>query len=323
MIHEVDYLKIAQEVLLTEAIELQDAAGRLDQNFAKSIDLILHTIGKLIVIGVGKSGIVGTKIAATMASTGTPSFFIHPTDAMHGDLGMLSGNDTILAISYSGESTELIEILPHIRRREIKIIALSSNAESSLGILSDAHICIKVSKEACPLGAAPTSSTTLTMAIGDALAVVLMKKRGFLKEDFALFHPGGSLGRQLFVKVKDIMRTSFLPIVSHETLLKDAIVTMSEGRLGSVIIEKNGKLEAVLSDGDLRRALMRDDFSINNTAYSYATKNPKTINNQDMLAVDLLRLIETAKIQLTVVLDFDNNIVGVVHLHDLVEAGIK
>jgi arabinose-5-phosphate isomerase len=323
MAQEIDYLSVAREVLVTEAFELQDSAGKLDDCFIQAIDLILSTTGKLIVIGVGKSGIVGTKIAATMASTGTPSFFIHPTDAMHGDLGMISANDTVMAISYSGESSELVEILPHIKRRAVKIIGLSANAYSTLGSLSDAHICIRVSKEACPLGAAPTSSTTLTMAIGDALAVVLMKRRGFQKEDFALFHPGGSLGRRLFIKVKDIMRTSSLPIVSHETLLKDAIITMSEGRLGSVLIEKNGKLEAVLSDGDLRRALMKKDFSIDNQAYDYATKNPKTINNQDMLAVDLLRSIEAAKIQLTIVLNSDDKIAGVVHLHDLVEAGIK
>jgi arabinose-5-phosphate isomerase len=323
MAQEIDYLGIAREVLLTEAFELQDSASKLDDCFIQAVQLILETTGKLIVIGVGKSGIVGTKIAATLASTGTPSFFIHPTDAMHGDLGMVSAGDTILAISYSGESAELIDILPHIKRRAVKIIGLSADTSSSLGSMSDVHICIKVSREACPLGAAPTSSTTLTMAIGDALAVVLMKRRGFQKEDFALFHPGGSLGRRLFIKVKDIMRTSSLPIVSHETLLKDAIVTMSEGRLGNVLIENNGKLEAVLSDGDLRRALMKKDFSIENLAYDYATKNPKTINNQDMLAVDLLRSIEAAKIQLTIVLNSDNKIAGVIHLHDLVEAGIK
>jgi len=323
MTQQIDYLAIAKEVLLIEAAELNAAAEKLDEAFVKAVNIIFNTTGKLVVIGVGKSGIVGTKIAATMASTGTPSFFIHPTEAMHGDLGMLSDNDTVLSISYSGESSELIEILPHIKRRGVKIIGLSGHAESSLAILSDAHISISISKEACPLGAAPTSSTTLTMAIGDALAVALMKKRNFQKEDFALFHPGGSLGRRLFIKVKDIMRTDSLPIVSHETLLKDAIVIMSEGRLGNVLIEKAGRLVAVLSDGDLRRALMKKEFSIDNTALEYATKNPKTINNEEMLAVDLLRLIETSKIQLAVVLDKDDRIIGVVHLHDLVEAGIK
>ncbi len=316
-------IEIAKEVLQTEANELLAAAESIDNAFADAVQKIHSASGKLVVIGVGKSGLVGGKIAATLASTGTPSFFLHPTEAMHGDLGMVQQNDIVLAISYSGESEELISILPHIKRRGITIIGMSGFASSSLATLSDTHICVYVSKEACPLNAAPTSSTTLTMAFGDAIAVALMEMRGFKKEDFASFHPGGSLGKRLFLKISDIMRVKNLPIVSHETSLKDAIVSASEGKLGNVIIEKDGKLHAILSDGDLRRALMTKDFSLDKLACDYATINPKKIENADMLAVDVLRFIEENKIQFAVITDTKNQIVGAVHIHDLIEAGIK
>ena len=320
-----DFNKIAKEVLDTEANELKLASENISSfDLEKALDLIVSCKGKLIVTGVGKSGLVGAKIAATLASTGTSSFFLHPTEAMHGDLGMIGKDDIVLGISYSGESEELIQLLPHLKRFDIPLIAMAKNPESTLGKYSDFFMNISVSKEACPLDTAPTSSTTLTMAMGDVLAVCLMKKRNFKKEDFASFHPGGSLGKKLFIKVDDLLRKENLPIVSRETKLKDAIVSMSEGRLGSVLItDENGILSSVLSDGDLRRALMSENFSMDCEVESIATKNPKTINDKNLLASDALKVIEDFKIQLLVVTDEDNKILGVLHIHDLIQAGIK
>ncbi len=317
------YSKIAAEVLKVEANELLACADRITESFDAAVNSIYAIKGKLVIIGVGKSGLVGAKIAATMASTGTPSFFIHPTEAMHGDLGMIGKEDSVLAISYSGESDELIAILPHLKRHGVAIIGMSSNDSSTLASFSDIHLNIKVSKEACPLNAAPTSSTTLTMALGDALAIALMKKRGFKQEDFAYFHPGGTLGKRLFVKVSDLMRRDNLPIVSCETTLKDAIITMTEGKLGNIIFQEDGKLAGVLSDGDLRRALLDKNFAITNNAFKYATKNPKIIKDENILAIDALNIIEQNKIQFLVVTDNESNIKGALHIHDLVEAGIK
>jgi arabinose-5-phosphate isomerase len=243
---------------------------------------------------------------------------------MHGDLGMIGKDDIVLAISYSGESEELIQLLPHLKRFNIPMISMARKKESTLGRYSNIFFDISVTKEACPLDTAPTSSTTLTMAMGDALAVCLMKKRDFKKEDFASFHPGGSLGKKLFVKVDDLLRKENLPIVSRETILKDAIVTMSEGRLGNVIIlDNDGKISSVLSDGDLRRALMNPGFSLECNVEDISTKNPKRINDKNLLASDALKIIEDYKIQLLIVTDNEDKLVGVLHIHDLIEAGIK
>ena len=319
-----DFKQIVKDLLLTEAKELEKAANNIAFDIDKAIDLIINTKGKLIITGVGKSGLVGAKIAATLASTGTSSFFLHPTEAMHGDLGMIGKNDIVLGISYSGESDELVQILPHLKRFNIPLIAMARNPESTLAKYADVFINIKVDKEGCPLDAAPMSSTTLTMAMGDALAVCLMKKRDFKKEDFASFHPGGSLGKQLFVKVDDLLRKENLPVVSRETKLKDAILVMSEGRLGSVIItDKDDKVIALLSDGDLRRALMNDNFSMDCKVEDIATMNPKRLKNKELLASDALQVIEDYKIQLLIVTDENDKLVGVLHIHDLIEAGIK
>lgn len=319
-----DFKEIAKEVLLTEAKELELAANNICDSISKAVELIVPISGKLVVTGVGKSGLVGAKIAATLASTGTSSFFLHPTEAMHGDLGMIGKGDVVLALSYSGESEELIQILPHLKRFDIPLIAMAKNPDSTLAKYADIFFNINVTKEACPLDTAPTSSTTLTMAMGDALAVCLMKKRNFQKEDFASFHPGGSLGKKLFIKVSDLLRSENLPIVSRGTILKDAIVTMSEGRLGNVIItDEKRRVVALLSDGDLRRALMNEDFSLDCKVESIATKNPKMLTNQNMLASDALEIVENYKIQLLVVTDEDEKLIGVLHIHDLIEAGIK
>ena len=319
-----DFKQIVKDLLLTEAKELEKASSHVSFDIEKAIELIINSKGKLIVTGVGKSGLVGTKIAATLASTGTSSFFLHPTEAMHGDLGMISKEDIVLGISYSGESEELVQILPHLKRFNIPLIAMARNENSTLAKYSDVFININVDKEGCPLNVAPMSSTTLTMAMGDALAVCLMKKRDFKREDFASFHPGGSLGKQLFIKVDDLLRREELPIVSRETKLKDAILKMSEGRIGSVIVtDKDNKVVGLLSDGDLRRALMKDDFTMDCTVESLASSNPKTLKNKDLLASDALQVIEDYKIQLLIVTDNENRLIGVLHIHDLIEAGIK
>ena len=317
-----DTIKIAANVLKTEANELTRNAEILDGEFEKAVEILYQTKGKVVVTGVGKSGHVGAKIAATLASTGTPSFFMHPTEAMHGDLGMIGKDDTLLAISFSGESEELTKILPHVQRFGVPIVAMARDKFSTLGKFSDAFVKLDVSKEACPLDAAPTSSTTLTLALGDALAVCLMEKRGFKKEDFANFHPGGSLGKRLFLKVKDVMRSENLPIVRWNASLKQAIDVMTHGKLGTVlIVDKDGVLDAILSDGDLRRALMREDFDLNDAAIKYATLKPKELNDKEMLAIDALALIERYKIQLLAVVE--NGVpVGVLHIHDLANLGL-
>jgi len=317
-------LDIAKKTFLIEAVALQHAAKRLDENFLKTITIILDTKGKLIITGVGKSGLVGAKMAATFASTGTSSFFLHPTEALHGDLGMIGKEDTLLAISSSGESEELTKILPHIKRFNIPLIGLTSNPNSSLGQYADVFLDISVEKEACPLGIAPTASTTLSMALGDALAVALMEKRGFKKEDFASFHPGGSLGKKLFIRIKDLMRTEDLPIITKETTLKNAIVTMSEGKLGHIlIVNDEAKLVALLSDGDLRRALMKDDFSLDELAITYANQTPTCYTNTELLASEALEIIEEDKIQLLPITTDEKKLIGVLHIHDLINAGIK
>ncbi len=319
-----DYISIAQEVLEIEAQTLFNAKKTIDNAFNEAVELILSCEGKLVVTGVGKSGLIGAKIAATLASTGTPSFFLHPTEALHGDLGMIGKHDIVLAISYSGESEELSNILPHIKRFDIPLIGMSKSKDSTLGRYSDVHIPIVIEKEACPLGAAPTSSTTLTLALGDALAVCLMRARDFKEDDFASFHPGGSLGKKLFVKVKDLMQTENLPVVSKDATMQEAIVAMSEGRLGTVLLaDKKKRLVALLSDGDVRRALLKSDFDIRHKAIGYATKEPFAIDDDTILASDALVLIEQKKIQLLVITDKEKHIKGVLHLHTLIEKGIS
>ena len=319
-----NYKLIAQETLNIEANTLINAAKSIDDVFDEAVKLIKASRGKLIITGVGKSGLIGAKMAATFASTGTPSFFLHPTEALHGDLGMVAKGDIVIAISYSGESEELSSILPHIKRFEIPLIGMTRNRNSTLGKYSDLVIDVVVEKEACPLNIAPTSSTTLTLALGDALAVCLMRARDFQKSDFASFHPGGALGKQLFVKVSDLMTQKNLPIVSKTTKVKDAILKISEGRLGTVLIaDEKGRLEALVSDGDIRRALLAKDFSLEDEVYQYATKDPTRCQDAEMLASDALVLIEEKKIQLLVVTDKEKKIQGVLHIHTLIEKGIS
>ncbi len=318
-----DYKAIAKETLLIEAAALEKRANNLGDEIEEAMRLILACKGKLIVTGVGKSGLIGAKMAATFASTGTPSFFLHPTEALHGDLGMIGKDDVVLAISYSGESAELSSILPHLKRFEVPLIGMTRDTSSSLGKFSDIIIDISIEREACPLGIAPTTSTTLTLAMGDALAVALMEAREFKKEDFASFHPGGSLGRQLFIKIEDLMQTQNLPVVTADTSIKEAVITMSSGRLGTVFIQdEQENLLGLVSDGDIRRALMDKSFDIDMPILNIANRNPKSVDNPQMLAVDALALIEEHKIQLLTIVDGEK-LIGVIHLHTLVEAGIK
>ncbi|MDF1879359.1 KpsF/GutQ family sugar-phosphate isomerase [Sulfurimonas sp. SAG-AH-194-C20] len=319
-----NYKTIAQETLNIEAKTLFNAAKLIDDVFEKAVDVILKCKGKLVITGVGKSGLIGAKMAATFASTGTPSFFLHPTEALHGDLGMIGEGDVVIGISYSGESEELSSILPHIKRFNVPLIGMTRDENSTLGSFSDMVIKINVQKEACPIDTAPTSSTTLTLALGDALAVCLMKARDFKKSDFASFHPGGALGKKLFVKVSNLMQTQNLPLISKDANLKDAILSISEGRLGTtLIIGEDEKLLGLLSDGDVRRALLSEEFSLEDNVLKYATLNPMTCEDEDILASDALVLIEEKKIQLLVVTDKNKNIKGVLHIHTLIEKGIS
>jgi arabinose-5-phosphate isomerase len=319
-----NYKQIAQETLNIEAQTLLQASKLIDNSFNDIIKMILSCNGKLIVTGVGKSGLIGAKMAATFASTGTPSFFLHPTEALHGDLGMIGPNDIVIAISYSGESEELSSILPHIKRFKTPLIGMTRDRNSTLAKYSDFVVDVIVEKEACPLDIAPTSSTTLTLALGDAMAISLMRARDFKKSDFASFHPGGALGKKLFVKVSNLMQKNSIPKVKKDTKVKDAILSMSEGRLGTVlIVNEYNQLVALLSDGDIRRAIMKNDFSLDDNVLKYATKNPTICQDENMLASDALVLIEEKKIQLLVITDKSKSVKGVLHIHKLIEEGIK
>lgn len=321
---KLDYIQIAKEVLSIESQALIQAQERLNADeLGAIVELIANSRGKLIICGVGKSGLVGAKISATLSSTGTPSIFLHPTEAMHGDLGVIQKNDVILAISYSGRSEELIAILPHIKRLGNPIITMSRDKDSELSAQGDYFLDISVEKEACPLNTAPTSSTTLTLALGDALAVCLMKRRDFQVEHFASFHPGGALGKRLFVTLKDLMQTSNLPLISPDMPLSQAIIVMSEKRLGNAILTKDDKLWGILSDGDLRRAMMSEGFSLSAPAKQYATQNPKVCDDSQILAFEALKMMEQNKIQLLIITNKQNKIQGAIHLHTLISAGIK
>lgn len=288
------------------------------------IDLILNLKGKLVLMGIGKSGLIAQKISATLSSTGTPSFFLHPSEAMHGDLGALSRDDCLLAISYSGESLEIIQILPFIRNFGLKIITMSKDRNSKMSMLGDYFLPIVIDREACPINTAPMTSTTLTLAMGDALAVCLMRARNFSKSDFALFHPGGSLGRELFIKIADLMRVGDLPLLDCDMSLKDSIIVMTKGMLGNAFfVDKDRKLLGILSDGDLRRAMFDKDFNLDSKAFKYATKTPKVLKNSNTLAIEALNIIRDSKIQVLPIVNENGILEGVIHLHALLQAGFK
>ncbi len=318
-----DLLALARQVLDIEADALRTMSGRIDHGFSDAVRLILACKGRVVVSGMGKSGHVGGKIAATLASTGTPAFFMHPGEASHGDLGMIAHDDVVLALSNSGESSEIVSILPLIKRRGAKLVAMTGNPHSTLAREADAHLDTGVDKEACPLNLAPTASTTAALAMGDALAVALLDARGFSADDFARTHPGGSLGRRLLVHVRDVMHGGdALPRVGTEATLKAALVEMTQKGLGmTAIVDAGGKVAGLFTDGDLRRALERPLDLQHSKIADLMTKNPKTIR-ADELAVAAVEKMDTLKINGLLVVDADNTLVGALNMHDLLKAGV-
>lgn len=274
---------IAKRVFDIEIESLQQVAGSIDDEFARVVDAILKSTGKLVVIGIGKSGLIGKKIAATLASTGTPSFFLHPGEAFHGDLGMVGPNDIVLLISYSGETDEVLKLIPYLKWNKNVMIGITGNPVSTVAKNCSYHLNIKVEREACPLELAPTSSTTAALVMGDALAIALMESRNFQQHDFARFHPGGSLGRKLLVKVKDLMRTDKLPFINEEASFMDLLLRMSEGRLGMVIVGEASRIKGVVTDGDLRRALLKHPDTSTLTIAEIMTVNPVIIDEHEFV----------------------------------------
>ena len=316
-------LHLARQVLDIEADALRALSSRIDAHFADAVGLMLACKGRVVVTGMGKSGHVGGKIASTLASTGTPAFFVHPGEASHGDLGMIAHDDVVLALSNSGESSEIVCIVQLIKRRGAKLIAMTGNPNSTLAREADAHLDASVDKEACPLNLAPTASTTAALALGDALAVALLDARGFSADDFARTHPGGSLGRRLLIHVRDIMHSGdALPVIGIDVPLKNALLEMTAKGLGmTAVVDDKGKVAGVFTDGDLRRALERAlDLHLSQVR-DLMTKNPKTIS-QDALAVAAVEKMETLKINGLLVVDEHNRLVGALNMHDLLRAGV-
>jgi len=317
-------IDIAKKVLKIEADAVAALAKKLDSTFEKAIDIIFKSKGRVVVTGMGKSGLVGKKIAATLASTGTPAFFMHPAEASHGDLGMVTSDDVIIAISNSGETEELSGLIPFLKRFNVNLIAMTGNQNSTLAKSADIHLDVSVKEEACPLGVVPTASTTAALAMGDAIAVALLVKRGLKQEDFAFFHPGGNLGKKLFIKVKDLMHTgAALPFVSPQTEMTKAVVEISSKRLGVAIVSnKDKKILGVLTDGDIRRGIEKwGKKFFDMKAAEVMTKNPKTIS-EDELAVKALSIMETHSITSLAVPDSKGKAIGVIHLHDVLKQGI-
>jgi arabinose-5-phosphate isomerase len=315
----------AKRVILTEASALTAMAERINGSFEEAVKLILSSKGRVVVSGMGKSGLVGQKIASTMASTGTPAFFLHPAEGIHGDLGMIMKGDVVIAISNSGETEELLRILPVIKRLGARLIGMSGKLDSTLARSSDVFLDVSVKEEACPLGLAPTSSTTATLAMGDALAVALLVQRGFKAEDFAIFHPGGSLGKKLFLRVEDLMHSGDdLPLVTEQTLMKDVLFVISAKRLGVTgVVDDDGLLKGVVTDGDLRRALEKGLDILEKQAVEIMKLNPLRIRRNE-LAAAALQIMEHRSITSLFVFDDDQNRVpcGIIHIHDILRAGI-
>ncbi|HEF6569696.1 TPA: KpsF/GutQ family sugar-phosphate isomerase [Campylobacter jejuni] len=307
-------LEIAKEVFEKEAQAILDLAKNLDENFNQAVNLMLNTKGRCIVSGMGKSGHIGAKIAATLASTGTPSFFIHPGEALHGDLGMLTPEDVLIAISNSGETEEILKIIPAIKKRKIPLIVMCGKKNSTLVKQSDIFLNIAVEKEACPLQLAPMSSTTATLVMGDALAAALMKVRNFKPDDFALFHPGGSLGRKLLTKVKDLMVSSNLPIVHPDTEFNDLVDVMTSGKLGLCVVLENEKLVGIITDGDLRRALKASDKPrFDFKAKEIMSINPKVVD-ADAMASEAEGIMLKHKIK-EIIAGKEEKVVGIIQLY--------
>ncbi len=315
--------EVGREVIKIEAEMISRLTDRIGEDFARACQYLLDCTGRVVVIGVGKSGHISKKIAATLASTGCPAFFIHPSEAKHGDIGMITKHDVIIAISYSGESEEMVALLPYIKRMSIPLIALTGKAHSALAKAASVHLDVSVEKEACPLGLAPTSSTTAALVMGDALAMAILDKRGFTEDDFAMSHPGGTLGRRLLLRVNEIMHQSLsIPVVRSGASLKEALVEMTHKKLGmTTVIDAEGKLIGIFTDGDVRRTLDNNTDIHQTNIETVMSKSPKTISS-DMLAAEALNIMETYKITSLVVTNEHHQPHGILHIHDILRAGV-
>lgn len=317
-----DYVSSALRTISLEAEAVTALAARIDGQFTAACELILNCAGRVIVTGMGKSGHIGKKIAATLASTGTPSFFVHPGEASHGDLGMITKNDIVLAISYSGTSSEVVTLLPLLKRAGVKIISMTANGHSTLGEVAEVNLDISVAHEACPLDLAPTSSTTATLVMGDALAIALLEARGFTAEDFAFSHPGGALGRKLLLRVTDVMHTGDdIPRVFAHTPMLDALMVMSDKGFGMTTVMDGDDLLGIFTDGDLRRSIDKGVDIRTATVGELMNTHPKMLRD-NTLAAEALALMEQAKINVLLVTDEQKKLVGVVKINDLLRAGI-
>jgi arabinose-5-phosphate isomerase len=316
-------LNSGKRTIKLELQAISDLAARIDQSFCRACDIVLDCEGRVVVVGMGKSGHIANKIAATLASTGTPAFFVHPAEASHGDIGMITRKDVVLALSNSGSTAEIVTILPLIKRINAPLISMTGDPNSTLATAADANLDVSVKQEACPLNLAPTSSTTASLVMGDALAIALLEKRGFTAEDFAFSHPGGALGKRLLLKVSDVMHTGdSLPMVPPNTPLPEALLEMTEKGLGmTTIVDDAGRLEGIYTDGDLRRTLDQAWDFHHTTINQVMTSGGKTVT-PDMLAAEALHIMEYSAITGLVAVDKRGHPVGVVHLHDLIKAGL-
>lgn len=323
MSQSTDLIQSAQRTIRYEIEAVEGLLAHIDADFVKACELILESKGRVVVVGMGKSGHIGNKIAATLASTGTPAFFVHPAEASHGDMGMITRDDVILALSNSGSTAEIVTLLPLIKRLGIKLISLTGNPDSPLAKAAEINLDARVAQEACPLNLAPTSSTTAALVLGDALAIALLEARGFTAEDFAFSHPGGALGRRLLLKVENVMHAgNELPQVQRGTLLKDALLEMSRKGLGmTVVTEADGRLAGIFTDGDLRRSLDRNIDVHKTLIEEVMTVHGKTAR-PDMLAAEALKIMEDHKINALVVVDKADLPVGALNMHDLLRAGV-
>lgn len=318
-----EILEIAKQVVKVEKNALEKLQNQFGNDFVSAIDLLLNCKGHVIVIGMGKSGHIGNKISATLASTGTPAFSVHPGEASHGDLGMITKNDVTICVSNSGETEEVLNIIPIIKRMGIKTIAITGNPKSTMAKIANVHLSIAVGEEACPLGLAPTTSTTTTLVLGDALAVTLLKLRGFTEEDFARSHPAGTLGKRLLLRIDDLMRIgNDIPQVEMGTNIQDALIEITQKRLGmTAIVDEENRIQAIFTDGDLRRAF-DSNIDLKSTAIEkVATLNPVTIES-NKLAVSAAQLMEQHNVHGLLVVDKENKLVGALNIHDLLKAGV-
>ncbi|MFD2229673.1 KpsF/GutQ family sugar-phosphate isomerase [Alkalimarinus sediminis] len=323
MVDSAKFINSAKRAIEIERDAISQLIGRIDASFAKACQILLDCKGRVVVTGMGKSGHIGKKIAATLASTGTPSFFVHPGEASHGDLGMITANDVVIAISNSGNTAEVVTILPLIKRMEAPLISMTGSPTSALAQEANANLDVSVELEACPLGLAPTSSTTATLVMGDALAIALLEARGFSAEDFAFSHPGGSLGRRLLLKVSDIMHSGDrIPSVNHNVLLSDALLEISEKGLGmTAVVDDEQNLCGLFTDGDLRRTIDKSVDIHKTRIDEVMTANCRTIS-ADILAAEALAIMEDGKINGLIVVDKEQHVVGALNMHDLLKAGV-